>query len=59
MQMSEENQTPGATPDEFPDYGLSIFGFSRGAALARAFSNDFLKRCENIVKRMVADEVFA
>lgn len=24
---------------------LSIFGFSRGAALARAFSNDFLKEC--------------
>lgn len=24
---------------------LSIFGFSRGAALARAFSNDFLKGC--------------
>lgn len=24
---------------------LSIFGFSRGAALARAFSNDFLKLC--------------
>jgi vacuolar-type H+-ATPase subunit H len=25
---------------------LSIFGFSRGAALARAFSNDFLSLCE-------------
>ncbi|MEZ2352239.1 DUF2235 domain-containing protein [Caballeronia sp. RCC_10] len=25
---------------------LSIFGFSRGAALARAFSNDFLKDCK-------------
>jgi hypothetical protein len=25
---------------------LSIFGFSRGAALARAFSNDFLKQCK-------------
>ncbi|CAD6532982.1 T6SS phospholipase effector Tle1-like catalytic domain-containing protein [Paraburkholderia sabiae] len=25
---------------------LSVFGFSRGAALARAFSNDFLKDCK-------------
>jgi predicted RNA-binding protein with PIN domain len=25
---------------------LSLFGFSRGAALARAFSNDFLKLCK-------------
>jgi|GEM_PF-266999 len=25
---------------------LSIFGFSRGAALGRAFSNDFLKKCK-------------
>ncbi|WP_051377382.1 T6SS phospholipase effector Tle1-like catalytic domain-containing protein [Paraburkholderia dilworthii] len=25
---------------------LSLFGFSRGAALARAFSNDFLKDCK-------------
>jgi hypothetical protein len=24
---------------------ISIFGFSRGAALARAFTNDFLKKC--------------
>jgi len=25
---------------------LSVFGFSRGAALARAFSNDFIKSCK-------------
>ncbi len=25
---------------------LSVFGFSRGAALARAFTNDFLKKCK-------------
>jgi hypothetical protein len=25
---------------------LSVFGFSRGAALARAFSNDFIKNCK-------------